>query len=63
MKKIYNFGFENMHFLVKVINGSIITCPVTIYFSVVMRYNMYDETYGVIYEVIARKLRAFMEPF
>ena len=24
---------------------------------------MYDETYGVIYEVIARKFRAFMEPF
>ena len=24
---------------------------------------MYDETYGVIYEVIARKVRAFMEPF
>ena len=24
---------------------------------------MYDETYGVIYEIIARKFRAFMEPF
>ena len=24
---------------------------------------MYDETYGVIYEVIARKLRASLEPF
>ena len=41
-----------------------ITSPVAIYFSVVMRYMQlwynYDETYGVIYEVI---MRASMGPF
>ena len=46
----------------------IITSPVAIYFSVVMRY--YDEIYGVIYEVIYDviyevikiKSRALIEP-
>ena len=52
--------------LIKEILFSVVISPVAIYFSVVMNGNysvMYDETYGVIYAIIARKLRASLEPF
>ena len=38
-----------------------VRCLAAIYFSVVIRY-YYDETYGVIYEVIQGKFRASLEP-